>query len=342
MAGELVGDLSQPDALARLIAACPVLAELENFQLEDFASYIAAVAHGLPLPSRKAIASCLKDLASESHVCAYLPSGVAEACQSMLRPSPGSHSFSQGEVRLLSKSAPLLFGMLEALQQGQLPNQPLADPMVSLLDHLVSRTETCWSGASIGPVCMEGAPPSCLSDACLRSGICLGLPVVRHRPRYDLEHAVDASSCRHAFDRGSGGSHRTGGIFTWFFKHMVCYAFFLIPGAEGRNEPFSFLTTHFKHAPKVVVYDFACAFQDYCMNREPAFFRNMRFLVDKFHWHNHQACARSYNASLYDDVSFLNTQIAEQCNSALIKIWASVGQMTQAHFMFAVRLFLGV
>ena len=133
-----------------------------------------------------------------------------------------------------------------------------------------------------------------------------------------------------------------GGIFTWFCKHMVCYAFFLIHGAEGRNQPFSFLTTHFQRAPRVVMYEFACALQEYCLNREPAFFRDTRFLVDKFHWYNHQACARSYNANLYDDASFLNTQIAEQCNSALIKIRASIGQMTQAHFMFTVRLFLDV
>jgi len=45
---------------------------------------------------------------------------------------------------------------------------------------------------------------------------------------------------------------------------------------------------------------------------------------------------------MYLDLSFLNSQVAEQCNSALTRIKRSVSQMTQSTFMTSVRLFLDV
>jgi hypothetical protein len=114
----------------------------------------------------------------------------------------------------------------------------------------------------------------------------------------------------------------------------------MLPNAEGRDEAFSFLLTRFSTAPRVVVYDFACALQDYCLNREPDFFKHTRFVVDRFHWRNHKSCARSYDMSLYEDLLGLNSQIAEQCNSALRRVKASITQMRQQSFMFNVRLYL--
>ena len=40
-------------------------------------------------------------------------------------------------------------------------------------------------------------------------------------------------------------------------------------------------------APKVIVYDNGCNLHQYCLNREPDYFRESRFLVDRFHWPNH-------------------------------------------------------
>ena len=54
------------------------------------------------------------------------------------------------------------------------------------------------------------------------------------------------------------------------------------------------------------------------------------------------ACASSYNLSLYPELVDLNSQVAEQCNSALPKITPLVSQMSMAAFMFYVRLFLDV
>lgn len=41
-------------------------------------------------------------------------------------------------------------------------------------------------------------------------------------------------------------------------------------------------------APKLIIYDNACNLQEYCLNRDPGFFANTKFCVDKFHWYNHK------------------------------------------------------
>ncbi len=167
---------------------------------------------------------------------------------------------------------------------------------------------------------------------------------MRGRPAYAFErkncHSDDSTARRHSFVSGSHGSRRTGGIFCWYCRHEICYGYYIMPNAEGRNEAFSFLYKYFAVAPKVVVYDFSCALQDYCLNRQPDHLRDTLFLVDKFHWFGHTACSRTYNLTQYPAYAGLNSQIAEQFNSALARIKCSVSQMTQRTFMFSVRYFL--
>ena len=43
----------------------------------------------------------------------------------------------------------------------------------------------------------------------------------------------------------------------------------------------------FVSAPDVAIYDNECNLHAYALNREPAFFKNTWFLVDRFHWKNH-------------------------------------------------------
>jgi hypothetical protein len=40
-------------------------------------------------------------------------------------------------------------------------------------------------------------------------------------------------------------------------------------------------------APELVIYDNSCRLHEYCLNRDPTFFKNTKFVVDKFHWKNH-------------------------------------------------------
>ena len=40
-------------------------------------------------------------------------------------------------------------------------------------------------------------------------------------------------------------------------------------------------------APALVIYDNACNLHRYALNRDPEFFTNTKFTVDRFHWSNH-------------------------------------------------------
>ena len=150
---------------------------------------------------------------------------------------------------------------------------------------------------------------------------------MRGRPAYAFKrkdcHSDDSTAFRHSFVNGSHGSRTTGGIFCWYCRHEICYGYYIMPNAEGRNEAFSFLYKYFAVAPKVVVYDFSCALQDYCLNRQPDHFIDTLFLVDKFHWFGQTACSRTYNLTQYPAYAGLNSQIAEQFNSALARIKCS-------------------
>lgn len=66
-------------------------------------------------------------------------------------------------------------------------------------------------------------------------------------------------------------------------------SFHIMQSSEGRNDPFSVLKTYLSEPPEVVFYDFACSLEEYCLNRDPAWFRHTLFVIDRFHWKNHTA-----------------------------------------------------
>lgn len=111
-------------------------------------------------------------------------------------------------------------------------------------------------------------------------------------------------------------------------------------------------------APELVIYDNACRLHEYCLNRDPAFFKKTKFVVDKFHWKNHSGklpyssyftwselidpkmavfmfsqnlliyncplcvgCCEGYNMKLYPTLNMYNSQAAEQCNSCIKPPW---------------------
>eukprot|EP00889_Picochlorum_renovo_P007449 jgi/Picre1/34479/NNA_001947.t1 len=184
----------------------------------------------------------------------------------------------------------------------------------------------------------------------LRNGVCCGLPRLRFRPPYACDgqkedskvSEKDKASCKHAFHKPG---KRTGGVFTCMCQHGVAYASFIIKNAEGRDEPFTFLTCYLKKAPRVVVYDFACALMDYCLNRAPDFFKFTLFVVDAFHWVNHVACARSFSIKLYSEMKDIasmtqNTEACEQINAAMKRFKPVLSRMGQRPFIALLRLFL--
>jgi hypothetical protein len=93
----------------------------------------------------------------------------------------------------------------------------------------------------------------------------------------------------------------------------------------------------------LIVYDFGCALADYCLQREPEFFRDTLFVVDRFHEQGHKTCSPASRASSYDRhplLHDLNTQLAESGNSELSKFRTSVSYMKESNAILNVGAFL--
>ena len=82
-------------------------------------------------------------------------------------------------------------------------------------------------------------------------------------------------------------------------KHRVCYGSEVLQTCESPKHPFHIFKTRFSHAPLLIIYDNACHFHVYCLNREPHFFENTQFAVDHFHWCSHIGCSKGYSLDAY-------------------------------------------
>ncbi|KAH9891715.1 hypothetical protein C8Q73DRAFT_650175, partial [Cubamyces lactineus] len=129
-------------------------------------------------------------------------------------------------------------------------------------------------------------------------------------------------------------------------RHSICLGFHTIPVAEGRNDVFSAIYTHFPIAPEIVIYDFACQLAPYSLVREAQYFAKTRFLIDELHAQGHTRCGRACfasNAMLYDDrVRAANTSAAECGNNGLGRVRKSVSYMTYGHAVQYTKAYLDV
>lgn len=293
-----------------------------------------------------------KCLATESCVLKYLPFQIME-------PIVAALEVGVLHVALLDqieRSSPLLRHVLRiggaaeaiafAVPQPN-PRRPEASPFYSLLHEMCLRSDLCRSGAGEEELNLCALPeaevalslPSAGIKECLTTGVCSGLPQLRNRPMFaaDAKKQSNETGCRHEF---LGGAEKTGGVMTVFCEHGVCYAAFIIPKAEGRDELFSFIIKYLRRPPEIVVYDFACAFQEYCLNRLPGWFKNTEFFIDRTHWPGHKTCTLAYCLSLIKKLNHLNSQAAEQCNSVLRLYERTLSRMSQVPFMLCLRLVL--
>lgn len=196
------------------------------------------------------------------------------------------------------------------------------------------------------------------------TGTLYGLPPIRLRRVYSkLNYEADGStksrgstSDRDGDDTSRTGCNKyyktysknglTGGIFVMWCTHSVCLGFHSIPVAEGRNDVFSAIYTHFRTAPEIVIYDFACKLATYCFTREARYFRHTRFLIDELHAHDHKHCGQACLASnvmAYDSrVRQANTSAAECGNKGMKRIRKSVSFMTYEHAVIYTKVFLDI
>lgn len=135
----------------------------------------------------------------------------------------------------------------------------------------------------------------------------------------------------------------TSGICALWCPHGICVGWHFMSADEGRNDIFSSLFVHWKLAPKIVIYDFACQLAEYCYVREFEFFSKTRFFVDRMHIKGHtcsSACSFVNVASVDSTLRPINTSIAESCNSILRRIGKSLSYMREDRAIVYANCFI--
>lgn len=162
---------------------------------------------------------------------------------------------------------------------------------------------------------------------------------IRDLPTYNIAKTKDNNSCKKYFT----GSSKAGTtfLFLWFCPlHGHCYGFHMITGSEGRKDPASSAFQYLQNPPDELYYDFSCQLEEYCLNREPGYWRCCRFHHDVFHGFSHK-CPFVYNSSRLLNLSVrVNSSICEQFNSYIQKIKYSARAMSQHHFVFYLQFFI--
>ncbi|KAJ7590570.1 hypothetical protein C8J56DRAFT_1133966 [Mycena floridula] len=185
------------------------------------------------------------------------------------------------------------------------------------------------------------------------TGACYSFPQIRDRPRYpklswDQKHKK-SERCGDKCSKFYGsycGRTLSGGLMIMWCKHSICYGFHCIREAEGRDDVFSAILTHWPKAPRHIIYDFACALGPYCMLREPDFFADTQFMVDAFHAQGHTKCSSASMVQNYSKVDprldGVNSSAAECGNGVLGCIRKSVSYMGQQRAILYTKVFLSV
>jgi len=178
------------------------------------------------------------------------------------------------------------------------------------------------------------------------------MPQIRLRPSYPYlkhdqnpEKGKQRSKCSKYYAQ-YGEQRLTGGIMVAWCTHSIAYGFHCIPRAEGRNDVFSALLTHWRTPPSWVIYDYACALGPYCLTREPHFFKNTQFVIDDCHSNGHTKCGPACFLKTYADkdprLGLLNSSAAECGNGGISRIRKPVSYMRQDRAVIYTRVFLAI
>lgn len=81
----------------------------------------------------------------------------------------------------------------------------------------------------------------------------------------------------------------------------------------------------------------ACNLQRFCLAREPEFFKDTVFLVDRLHYPGHSHCSCAYDMDMFAEYDDLNSQICEQGNALYRSKSVQLSAMRQDTFLFHMR-----
>jgi len=250
---------------------------------------------------------------------------------------------------------PLIPALGMIFRTGNPANQPLPPELRVLCGTLADRAETVFNTlVNRGTIIKETAapPPTSIGRSWEETGCYYGRAPIRYRPLYEgldsdvtFDGAQDSESCRKFYSTYSKRT-LTGGLMALWCTHLICVGFHMIARAEGRNDVFSPLLLYWEKAPQTVIYDFACQLAPYSMVREPEFFKDTLFVIDKMHATGHTACSSASFLTNYvktrPELGNVNSSAAECCNSGLSKIKKSISYMGERRTFVYAFVFLNV
>ena len=159
-----------------------------------------------------------------------------------------------------------------------------------------------------------------------QTGCYYGRKPCRLRPFYEgkdvdkTDNVNEEGTCRKLYST-YGKKSLTGGLMALWCPHLVCLGFHKMPSAEGRNDVFSAIFKYWNQVSKMVIYDFACQLESYCISHEPEFFGDILFVINEMHTNDHthcsQACFISNYMQVHSQLMPVNSSAAECSNFEL-------------------------
>ena len=161
------------------------------------------------------------------------------------------------------------------------------------------------------------------------------LPILRYIPLYEKDKYYKSRTACNKFVRAHGRG--TPGLFLVFcIEHRRLIGFHAMKYSESERTVHDLLFSRFPEAPELVVYDNACNTHLFSLFREPEFFKDTVFAIDRLHENSHGTCSPAYCPDNILGLRGKNTQIAEQKNAPYISKRAQLFAM--GHFMFLFHL----
>lgn len=186
-------------------------------------------------------------------------------------------------------------------------------------------------------------------------------------PTYAADRAIDRAAECTKFVRSS--ATLTDGAVTVQCPHGLITGFVVLHRHESPRTVFEFMRRKMRQGPRMVVYDNGCALEFTCLKRDPAFFCETKFCVDRFHYGGHTACGEGKHLDTWaadtpmisaDDLDLAraaatraghdlpawaapillgeyNSSAAEQNNARLRNVSTQMAYMTHEHYVKHLR-----
>ena len=118
-----------------------------------------------------------------------------------------------------------------------------------------------------------------------------------------------------------------GLFFVYCLDCQKCVGFVAMKDAGSPRTLFEAVYVHWPEPPEVVVYDNSCHAMTYALNREPAWFKDVQWVIDATHFPGHTGCAYAFDIKRQPCLLRLNSQICEQ----RVRLPYIVPELTAAH-----------